>query len=155
MLIYLDHALKKRHPMAAREDRGFTTDDLKAAIMEGAVERVRPKMITVVAHHGGAASDNVESRNWIGGHAAHCRADDRRNGIVERTNLDRDPRNLRIGEGLEFARGHAQSSATYGGDRGVRTMRDMMTDMMWGMGVGHLVVIVLVILRNSTLYPRA
>jgi Cu(I)/Ag(I) efflux system membrane protein CusA/SilA len=49
MLIYLDHALKKRHPMAAREERGFTSDDLKAAIMEGAVERVRPKMMTVVA----------------------------------------------------------------------------------------------------------
>jgi copper/silver efflux system protein len=35
--------------MAAREKRLFTGDDLRAAIMEGAVERVRPKMMTVVA----------------------------------------------------------------------------------------------------------
>jgi Cu/Ag efflux pump CusA len=31
------------------EGRAFTTDDLTAAIMNGAVERVRPKMMTVVA----------------------------------------------------------------------------------------------------------
>jgi copper/silver efflux system protein len=49
MLIYLDHALKGRYQLAAREKRPFTRDDLRAAIMEGAVERVRPKMMTVVA----------------------------------------------------------------------------------------------------------
>ena len=49
MLIYLDHALEARHKLAAAESRAFTSDDLTAAIMEGAVERVRPKMMTVVA----------------------------------------------------------------------------------------------------------
>ena len=49
MLIYLDHALKDRQQLAARERRAFTRDDLYAAIMEGAVDRVRPKMMTVVA----------------------------------------------------------------------------------------------------------
>jgi len=49
MLIYLDHALADRQKLAARERRPFTRDDLHAAIMEGAVERVRPKMMTVVA----------------------------------------------------------------------------------------------------------
>jgi Cu(I)/Ag(I) efflux system membrane protein CusA/SilA len=49
MLIYLDHAweaLKKK-----RADEGITPDigDLYEAIMEGAVERVRPKMMTVMA----------------------------------------------------------------------------------------------------------
>jgi Cu(I)/Ag(I) efflux system membrane protein CusA/SilA len=29
--------------------RGFTREDLRAAIMQGAVERVRPKMMTVIA----------------------------------------------------------------------------------------------------------
>ena len=49
MLIYLDHALTERRALAEREKRTFTRDDLYAAIMEGAVERVRPKMMTVVA----------------------------------------------------------------------------------------------------------
>ena len=49
MLIYLDHALADRQKLAERERRPFTRDDLHAAIMEGAVERVRPKMMTVVA----------------------------------------------------------------------------------------------------------
>ncbi len=49
MLIYLDHALTERREMTEREKRVFTREDLYAAIMEGAVERVRPKMMTVVA----------------------------------------------------------------------------------------------------------
>jgi copper/silver efflux system protein len=49
MLIYLDHALNDRQKLAEREGRPFTRGDLHAAIMEGAVERVRPKMMTVVA----------------------------------------------------------------------------------------------------------
>jgi copper/silver efflux system protein len=49
MLIYLDHALEARRNLAVTEGREFTRDDLYAAIMEGAVERVRPKMMTVVA----------------------------------------------------------------------------------------------------------
>ena len=49
MLIYLDHALRRRREMSASEGRRFTAGDLNAAIMEGAVERVRPKMMTVVA----------------------------------------------------------------------------------------------------------
>src|SRR5476651_121754 len=49
MLIYLDHALAGRRALCASEGRPFTRDDLRAAIMEGAVERVRPKMMTVTA----------------------------------------------------------------------------------------------------------
>jgi copper/silver efflux system protein len=49
MLIYLDHALEARRALAKAENRAFTRDDLTAAIMEGAAERVRPKMMTVVA----------------------------------------------------------------------------------------------------------
>jgi copper/silver efflux system protein len=49
MLIYLDHALEARKAVAAREGRLLTRDDLHAAIMEGAAERVRPKMMTVIA----------------------------------------------------------------------------------------------------------
>ncbi|MCX7322082.1 MAG: CusA/CzcA family heavy metal efflux RND transporter, partial [Hyphomicrobiales bacterium] len=49
MLIYLDHAMKEIQAARAAEDRPFTRSDLNAAIMLGAVERVRPKMMTVVA----------------------------------------------------------------------------------------------------------
>jgi Cu(I)/Ag(I) efflux system membrane protein CusA/SilA len=49
MLIYLDHALKDLKARRTAEGREFTAADLTAAIMEGAVERVRPKMMTVVA----------------------------------------------------------------------------------------------------------
>ncbi len=49
MLIYLDAALNEQQSLTIREDRPFTAADLNAAIMEGAVNRVRPKMMTVVA----------------------------------------------------------------------------------------------------------
>ncbi len=49
MLIYLDHALEARKALATKEGRVLNKADIKAAIMEGAVERVRPKMMTVVA----------------------------------------------------------------------------------------------------------
>src|SRR6516162_9058757 len=43
MLIYLDHALTERRARCANEGRDFTREDLRGAIMQGAVERVRPK----------------------------------------------------------------------------------------------------------------
>jgi len=49
MLIYLDHALKEGINRRKAAGEKFTRSDLYAAIMEGAVERVRPKMMTVVA----------------------------------------------------------------------------------------------------------
>jgi copper/silver efflux system protein len=49
MLIYLDSALTELQTRRSVEGRLFTRDDLRAAIMAGAVERVRPKMMTVFA----------------------------------------------------------------------------------------------------------
>lgn len=49
MLIYLDSALSALVAQRKEEGRIFSADDLYHAIMEGAVERVRPKMMTVVA----------------------------------------------------------------------------------------------------------
>jgi Cu(I)/Ag(I) efflux system membrane protein CusA/SilA len=49
MLIYLDHALRERRAHCEREGRALTAAELSAAIIEGAVERVRPKMMTVTA----------------------------------------------------------------------------------------------------------
>ena len=49
MLIYLDHALRDVTERRRAEGLPLTQDDLYHAIMEGAVERVRPKMMTVIA----------------------------------------------------------------------------------------------------------
>src|SRR5205823_8379017 len=49
MLIYLDRALTELQVRRTNEGRPFTRDDLRSAIMAGAVERVRPKMMTVCA----------------------------------------------------------------------------------------------------------
>ncbi len=49
MLIYLDHALAEIRQRRLLEGVALSRGDLQAAIMHGAVERVRPKMMTVVA----------------------------------------------------------------------------------------------------------
>jgi len=49
MLIYLDQALKEKKAECERLGRAFTKEDLHDAVMSGAVERVRPKMMTVAA----------------------------------------------------------------------------------------------------------
>jgi len=49
MLIYLDHAWASAQARCRVENRPADAADLYAAVMEGAVERVRPKMMTVVA----------------------------------------------------------------------------------------------------------
>ena len=49
MLIYLDHALSEVRDRCAAQGKAFTRADLHEAIMLGAVERVRPKIMTVVA----------------------------------------------------------------------------------------------------------
>ncbi|MBB5046049.1 Cu(I)/Ag(I) efflux system membrane protein CusA/SilA [Rhodopseudomonas rhenobacensis] len=49
MLIYLNHALAEITARRAAEGQAVSRQDLAAAIMTGAVERVRPKMMTVVA----------------------------------------------------------------------------------------------------------
>jgi Cu(I)/Ag(I) efflux system membrane protein CusA/SilA len=49
MLIYLNHALKEAKARCVEENRTFRSSDLYGAIMAGAVERVRPVMMTVAA----------------------------------------------------------------------------------------------------------
>ncbi len=49
MLIYLDHALARRREQAAASGRAVTRSELREAVVEGALLRVRPKMMTVAA----------------------------------------------------------------------------------------------------------
>jgi Cu(I)/Ag(I) efflux system membrane protein CusA/SilA len=49
MLIYLDHAFTEAVRQRKEQERPVTARDLHDAVIEGAVERVRPKMMTVSA----------------------------------------------------------------------------------------------------------
>ena len=71
--------------------RPFTKADLNEAIMLGAVERVRPKMMTVVAIMAGLLPILWKHRHGVGSHAAHRCADDWRHGIVDGADPRCDP----------------------------------------------------------------
>lgn len=47
MLVYLNLALDRRRALAAEQGRGVTMDDVLAAVGEGALLRLRPKLMTV------------------------------------------------------------------------------------------------------------
>jgi Cu(I)/Ag(I) efflux system membrane protein CusA/SilA len=49
MLIYLNKALEERRALRRQEGTALTPDDLREAVVEGSVLRVRPKMMTVIA----------------------------------------------------------------------------------------------------------
>jgi Cu(I)/Ag(I) efflux system membrane protein CusA/SilA len=53
MLVFLDNAYRKRAKQAAAEQRAVTATELYDAVVEGALLRVRPKIMTVVAIIGG------------------------------------------------------------------------------------------------------
>ncbi len=49
MLVYLNQALQRHQETASREQRALTTDDVRQAVIDGALLRVRPIMMTVAA----------------------------------------------------------------------------------------------------------
>ena len=49
MLIYLDQAYREKQWQCLEEGRELTTNDLYVALMTGAAERLRPKIMTVTA----------------------------------------------------------------------------------------------------------
>ena len=49
MLVYLNHALQRHQENASREQRALTADDVQQAVIDGALLRVRPIMMTVAA----------------------------------------------------------------------------------------------------------
>lgn len=53
MLVFLDHALLKREQLAQQENRALTSEDIDNAVVEGALLRLRPKIMTVTAIIGG------------------------------------------------------------------------------------------------------
>lgn len=53
MLVYLNHALAKHQQIAQQENRALTQEDIRAAIIDGTLLRLRPIMMTVSAIIGG------------------------------------------------------------------------------------------------------
>lgn len=53
MLVFLNHALTRHEELAAQEQRQFSIKDLHEAVIEGALLRLRPKLMTVAAIIGG------------------------------------------------------------------------------------------------------
>ncbi|CAM4460469.1 MAG: Cation efflux system protein CusA [Legionella sp.] len=53
MLVFLNHALERREALAQQEKRQLTQEDLHLAVIEGALLRLRPKLMTVAAIIGG------------------------------------------------------------------------------------------------------
>ncbi len=74
MLLYLRHAWDRRRAL----DAAAGADALDAAIREGAVQRVRPKAMTVAVVLAGLAPIMARPRRWRGSDATHRRADARR-----------------------------------------------------------------------------
>ncbi|CAM4501570.1 MAG: Cation efflux system protein CusA [Legionella sp.] len=53
MLVFLNHALMKQQQQAQKEKRSLTHEDINNAVIEGALLRLRPKIMTVTAIIGG------------------------------------------------------------------------------------------------------
>ena len=105
MLIYLNQALAEISERRAAEGRALTPSR-SSRRHHGRRGRARPAEDDDRRRdHGGALADHVEHRHRLGDHAAHRRADDRRHGLVDAADTDRDPRDLRAGQGLPTAVG--------------------------------------------------
>jgi Cu(I)/Ag(I) efflux system membrane protein CusA/SilA len=83
MLVYLDHAWEARKATAPSLD----VRDVYAAVMEGAVERVRPKMMTVASTMIGLLPDPLGNGRGCQRDEAHCGADGGRNGVEHRAHV--------------------------------------------------------------------
>lgn len=101
----LDHAWREVGTKVAATSRNLTLADLHPAIMEGAVERVRPEMMTVVAIMAG-----LIPILWSTGTGSEVMQRiavyDRRHGVLDRADPDRDPGDLWPGQGMGAGVGH-------------------------------------------------
>jgi AcrB/AcrD/AcrF family len=144
MLIYLDHAAEEVRTRCLAQGRPYTRADLYEAIMIGAVERVRPKMMTVVAIMAG-----LLPIMWSTG-TAHRRPDDRRDGLLDNTHADRDSRHVRRRKERRAPVSACGTLAATKLSKEVIPMMDGMMNMMGGMGwammlVWRLVIILLIL----------
>jgi hypothetical protein len=97
---YLDHALNEIRQQRLLEGVALTRADLQRAIMTGAVERLRPKMMTGRRDLGRIAADPLEHGYGFRSNAAHRRTNGRRDGLVHPPHPARHSRDLRDRQGM-------------------------------------------------------
>ena len=120
MLIYLDHALKERHgggrtcgaaaQFTGPQRRGDGPHSRALAAPDDDRRR----------HHGRPVAHHVEHRDGVGGDAAHRRADDGRNGVLDTPNVDRHPSAVRDRERMVAAENCSQVSTAFSSWHGLR-----------------------------------
>ncbi len=71
MMLYLDRALERRRE--SRGAAGLTREDVREAVVEGALLRLRPGHHDQGGDHRRAAADHVRQRRRLRGDAAHRR----------------------------------------------------------------------------------
>ncbi len=81
MVMYLEHAWAERRARATAESREPTRRELREAIVEGALLRLRPKLMTVITIIVGLLPIMWGSGTGCGRHATHRGADGRRHGV--------------------------------------------------------------------------
>ena len=93
MVIYLEEAVAEK-----REDKGgrFTSRDLREAVIDGALLRLRPKVMTVSTIVAGLAAHHVEPARRRGSDQAAGDAGARRHGELAHPCPDRDARDLSV-----------------------------------------------------------
>ena len=115
MLLYLDTAYEKWKGQGKMR----TLEDLREAISEGAVKRIRPEDDDRDGDHHGSFADHVEPWRRSRCDETDRRAHDRRNHHFLRPGADRLPGDLRDLEG----KGAAQNTAERGNERDEETRR--------------------------------
>ena len=128
MLIYLDNALKE--VTERRATRGPEPDQVRS-LRGGHGRRGRARAAEDDdgrRHHGRPAADPVEPRHRLRGHAAHRRADDRRHGVFDNPDADRDSGGLCARERFQ-SRATAACGTSNGGVESVRDQYPPRSDL--------------------------
>ena len=85
MVVYLHEALDRS---AGRRKHRLDMKDIEAAVIEGAVQRLRPKLMTVCAVLASLIPDPLGNRNRLRRHEADCSSDRRRHDYIDRSRAD-------------------------------------------------------------------
>ena len=95
MVVYLHEALDRR----LKSGVPLRKEDIEAAVIEGAVQRLRPKLMTVCRGSCQPGSHSVGNRRRLRCDEANCRAYRRRHDHFNDSRLDSRPRVFRVDEG--------------------------------------------------------
>ena len=106
MVVYLHEALDQRLSVESALQRA----DIEKAAIEGAVQRLRPKLMTVAAVLASSCADPLGDRRWIRCDETHCRADCRRHDHVDNSRADSGSGLFRDDENARTAPGAASES---------------------------------------------